>query len=203
MKTTLESIEVKWNGVGEIMCHNGQLANPLNEHTRKIKALSSKRKKTDEDLIDLAKAEFIGSFYWDDRFGPVIPIKCILATLVAGAKKSKYGREVALAVFAEAGPKNGDTGAVRLDYDGPRDIEKLWNNGKPPFVDSQLVRVQQSRIVRTRPVFPGWSLHFFVKFDGSVINRESVIKAMVDAGFYIGLAEDRPRHGRFEVEVIR
>jgi hypothetical protein len=203
MKTTLETIETKWHGVGDIMVHNGQLANPLNEHTRKIKALSAKRKKTDEDLVDLAKAEFVGSFYWDERFGPVIPTNNILATIINGAKKSKYGREAGLAIFVEGTPKNGDAGVVKLDYDGPRDLEKLWNGGKSRFINSMLVRVQASRVVRTRPVLPSWSLHFIVKFDSSVINRETVIKAMEDGGFYIGLSEYRPRWGRFEVEVIR
>jgi hypothetical protein len=203
MKTALETIECKWNGIGDIMCHRGGLANPLDEHARKIKSLSSKRKKTDEDLVDLAKAEFIGSFYWDDRFGPVMPTNNILATLINGAKKSKYGREAGLAVFVEGTGKNGDAGVVKLDYEGPREIDKLWNGGKSRFIDSRLVKVQASRVVRTRPILPNWSVHLLVKFDSSVINRESVIKAMEDAGFYIGLGEYRPRYGRFTVEVIR
>jgi hypothetical protein len=203
MKTTLETIEVIWRGVGDIMCHRGGLANPLDPAARKIKALSSKRKKTDEDLVDLAKAEFEGSFYWDERFGPVMPTENILATIINGAKKSKYGREAGLAIFVEATTKNGDAGVVKLDYEGPREIDKLWDGGKSRFIDSRLVKVQASRVVRTRPVLPSWSLHFIVKFDSSVINRESVVKAMQDGGFYIGLGEYRPRKGRFEVEVVR
>ena len=204
MKIALETIETKWTGISELMHHRGGLANPLDLHARKIKALSSKRKKTDEDYIDLARAEFEGSLYFDERFGPVIPADNILATLVNGAKKSKYGREAGLAIFIESVPKKGDAGVIKLDYDGPRTIEQLWGDGTGKFVSSKLVNVNRARIIRTRPIFPaGWSLHFLVRYDSSVINSDSVIKAMQDGGFYIGLAEWRPRYGRFEVEVIR
>src|SRR4029077_15796900 len=147
--------------------------------------------------------EFEGSLYLDPRFGPVMPTDNILSTIINGARKSKYGREAGLAVFVEGTTNSGDIAVVRLDYEGPRDVEKLWNGGTSKFVFSRLVNVNRSKIMRTRPIFPaGWQLHFFVKFDSSVINRDAVIKSMIDGGFYVGLAEWRPRYGRFEVEVL-
>jgi hypothetical protein len=184
------------------MCHRGGLANPLDPAARRIKKLSSKRRKTDEDYVDLAYAEFEGSFYWDDKHGPVVPTNNILSTTIAGAKKSKMGREAALAIFVEGTEKTGDAGVVRIDYAGPRDIEGLWNGGQGKHVSSELVTVNRAKIVRTRPIFPEWSVSFRAKFDPMVINGDAVLKAMQDAGFYVGLCEWRPRCGRFSVEVL-
>jgi len=202
MKTQFETLVVSWKGATSLMVHRGGLANPLDSEARKIKKLSSKRKKTDEDLVDLAKAEFVGSLYWDEKHGPVVPTNNVLSTLVAGAKKSKMGREASLAIFISGTQKTGDAGIIKIDYDGPRDIESLWNGGQGKYVSSELVNVNRARIVRTRPVFPEWSITFLVKFDPMVLNAESVIKAMEDAGYYVGFCEWRPRYGRFSVEVL-
>jgi hypothetical protein len=203
MKSSLETMRLRFTGVSDLIHHQGTLANPLNPAARRIKALSSKRKKTDEDLVDLAKAEWQGSLYWDEKFGPVVPTDNILATITAGAKKSKYGKEVGLAVFVEGDGKTGDAGVIRLDYQGPRTKEKMWADGNSNFVFTKLVRVNQSRIVRTRPIFPvPWVLEFLLKFDANVVNGDALLKSAIDAGFYIGLCDWRPRYGRFEVEVL-
>jgi hypothetical protein len=202
VKPELESLEVIWRGESPLICHNGRLANPLNPYARKVKSFSSKRKKTDEDFADLARIEFEGSLYLDERYGPCIPCNNILATTISGARKSKMGREIDLALFVEGTPKTGDAGVVKLEYEGPRDIAQLWGNGTSAYVDSRLVVVNRARIMRTRPIFPQWSLHFIVRFDASVVNDEGVIKSMEDAGFYSGLCDYRPRYGRFTVEIL-
>ena len=191
-----------WRGVAPLIHHDGKLANPLNPAARRIKSLSGKRRKTDEDLYDLARAEFDGSMYFDDRFGPVVPTDCIFATLVNGAKKSKVSKEVALGVFVEGINGSGDAGVVKLEYSGPRDLDKLWGDGNTKFVFTRPVIVQRARIMRTRPIFPEWSLKILLKFDPGVVNREVIVRASQDAGFYIGLLDYRPRYGRFSVEVL-
>jgi hypothetical protein len=202
LKAKLETIETVWTGETSLMVHRGGLANPLDLWARKIKKLSSKRKKTDEDYIDLARAEFEGSFYWDEKHGPVMLTNNILSTLINGAKKSKMGREAGLAIFVEGTKETGDAGIVRIDYSGPRTVEELWNNGQGKYVSSELVNVNRARVVRTRPIFPEWSLRFLVKFDPMVLNGDAVVKAQDDAGFYVGLGEWRPRYGRFSVRIL-
>jgi hypothetical protein len=210
MKNVLQVIEVIWRGTSDLICHNGDLADPLNAHSRKLKKISSRRKKTDEDHYDLARAEFEGSLYMSPTHGISIPVDNILATIVGGGKKSKMGREVTLGVFAEGiaatskNPGTGDSAFVRLDYNGPRDVEALWGNGTSPFVFKKGVKVSQSRVMRTRPKFPaGWTLNFLVSFDPTVLNEESVVKAMQDGGALIGICDWRPRFGKFEVELVK
>jgi hypothetical protein len=58
--------------------------------------------------------------------------------------------------------------------------------------------------MRTRPKFPaGWTLNFLVSFDPTVLNEESVVKAMQDGGALIGICDWRPRFGKFEVELVK
>jgi hypothetical protein len=187
MKVAFDELDVQWQGVAPLCLHSGELANPLSPAAKRIKKLSSKRRKTDEDLLDLAKVEWEGSFYWSDDYGPCVPIDNVYSTTVNGARKSKMGKEATLGIFIEGLKNFGDAALIKLEYDGPRSMEELWGDGNSPFVYSKLVTLNRSRIVRTRPIFPQWSIRFRTKFDANVINRESVIKSMEDAGFYIGL----------------
>jgi hypothetical protein len=203
MKRLLEEIKVRWKGINPTICHNGRLANPLDPYARRLKKLNGKQRKTDEDYIDIAKAGFEGSLYWDDVFGPGIPVDNVLACLISGGKKTKHGKEVGLTTFIHPASGNGDASMVKLDYPGPRNIRELWNNGTGKFVSMMGVKIKQSRIMRCRPIFPDWSLDLLVKFDPQVIDREVLFQSMTDAGFYVGLSDFRPRYGRFTVEEIK
>ena len=47
-------------GTAPMLMHNGRLANPLDPATQTLKALTSKRKKTDDDLFDIRTLGFRG-----------------------------------------------------------------------------------------------------------------------------------------------
>jgi len=60
----------------------------------------------------MARIEFEGGLYFDDEAGPIMPSDCIEATIQAGAKKSRIGKDVAAAVFVS-------DDVVPVEYDGP------------------------------------------------------------------------------------
>lgn len=203
MKHLLEEIEVRWKGINQTIQHNGRLANPLDPYARRLKKLNGKQRKTDEDYIDIAHAEFEGSLYFDEKLGPVFPTNNILTCIVSGGKKTKHGKEAALTTFVHAADGKGDGSIVKLDYEGPRSVKELWNGGTSKFVSMMPVKIKQSRIMRCRPIFANWSLHLLIKYDSQVLDRDVLLQAMVDAGFYVGLSDYRPTYGRFEVEVLK
>ena len=45
-------------GIRPLLMHNGRLCDPLDEHTKKLKALAKQRNKSDDDHIRVARAEF-------------------------------------------------------------------------------------------------------------------------------------------------
>lgn len=174
--------------------HNGLMADPTNPLTREIKRIVSKgsKKMTDSDYEQRDRIEWEAGLYWDDDIGLHIPSDNIERCIQLGAQKSRIGKDVQAAVFVAEE-------AVPVQYDGPKDKDKLYADGR--FILRKGVKVQQSRLIRVRPMVPtGWKISFTVEFDDSIINASAISKAMVDAGALIGLGDWRPKFGRFTVE---
>lgn len=186
----LSKLEVTLSGVSPLMLHNGHLADPTNTHTKALKSLTSKRNKTEEDLLNIRQVEWMGGLYLDASGRVAIPAEAVLATVIAGARKDKLGKQASAGVF-EVQP------FYPLKYDGPKDLNKLYADGR--FADYRSVVVQRNRCMRCRPVFPQWDLPIQLSVNDEVINIADVKRALEVAGEVIGLCEYRPRFGRFVV----
>lgn len=185
-----KKIEVAVKGTRELLMHNGQMADPLNEWAVALKEVSGKRSKTDEDHREMARIEFMAGLYWRKDLGPYIPAENLEACLRDGAKEFKQGKKVATGILvAEDAP---------LIYDGPRDPEALFKLG-PKFVDRRSVVIGKSRVVRTRPVFRQWGLAFTLMHDPEVFNRGVILQILTAAGSLKGLGDWRGKRGLFEV----
>jgi hypothetical protein len=79
-------------GTAPLVMHNGQTADPLNKYAKMLKAVSSKRKKTEADYEELARIEFFAGLYMDQN-EPAIPARLLEAAVVEGARKSKSGKQ--------------------------------------------------------------------------------------------------------------
>jgi hypothetical protein len=190
----MKSLTIKWTGIRPLIMHNGLMADPTNPFTRRIKEITSKgsKKLTDSDYEERDWLEWQAGLYWSEKDGPVIPSDNIERCIQLGAQKSRIGKDVQAAVFCTATE-------TRVDYDGPRTKEKMFTDKR--FSLRKGVAVQQSRIIRLRPMIPtGWSITFELEFDDSILNEKALVKAMVDAGALIGLGDWRPKFGRFTVE---
>ena len=172
--------------------HNGRLADRDDPYTRKMKEITSKRNKTDADYFELARLGFHGGLYLNDDNKPCIPGFIFEAALISrggAARKEKMGKEAAAALWVvDDSP---------LIYDGPTDPEKLWVDER--FVLQNLVKVGQSKVMRTRPIFKEWSAEIAVEFNENLIDEESVRRWIEIAGEQVGLMDWRPRFGRFSV----
>jgi hypothetical protein len=194
----MDTIKSKWTGIRPILMHNGQLADWSNPITQQIKAItaSGTKNRSEAEWERLEKLEWLGGLYWDEKDGPIIPGDNIERCIQLGAKKARLGKEVASAVLCT------EPYAV-LNYDGPRDREKLYAaNGK--FALRQGISIKgSSRLIRVRPMFPsGWTLTFEVEFDSTILNRKQIMQAMINAGALVGLGDWKPKFGRFLVEEL-
>jgi len=177
-------------GTTPLLMHNGQLADPLNEFTKALKLLSSKKKKTDEIHMQMAEAEWMGGLYANEAGHPCVPTDNILAMIIAAAKKSRNGVEAKSGVFFMED-------SFPLEYAGPKDASALWESGK--FRDTRGVRVTTSRIMRTRPIFREWALEFSVSTNPEVIKPGQLGEWLVTGGQMCGIGDYRPRYGLFRV----
>jgi len=183
----LQKIMVKVKGIAPLCVHNSQLADPMNKWTKEIKKISGKRKKVDADFEEMAKLEFFGGLYVNDQKQPIIPGECIDATIIGAARRSKDGKKAQLAV------RSSD---LVIEYDGPKNFEELFIE---KFRYAKLVKIGQSRIMRTRPIFREWGGSITIEYDNSEIDESTIKEWVKDAGLKIGLCERRPMFGRFEV----
>lgn len=190
---SLVTLGVKIVGMAPLLMHNCQLADPTNEIVRRIKSITAKgKKKTDSDLEELARLEFIGGLYVNEDGVPSVPGTSIEGAICDGARKSRAGKDATCGVMCE--------GYWPLEYSGPKDQDALW--GDRNFRDMRSVVIGQSRIMRMRPRFSNWKLQFQVSFIDEVVNEKDLRKWIVDAGRLCGILDYRPRCGRFEVESI-
>lgn len=189
----LRTINFTIQGTVPLMMHNGRLADPFYDATKRLKAATSKRKRTEDDNLEIQRIEWEGGLYLNSKGDVHIPKECLWATFYAGAKKSKQGPQYKAGVYIN---DNGN-----LIYDGPRNIEGLREKFHQ-FSDVRLCTVSQKRVLRTRPIFSDWKVKFSVEFDPSIIEESDVIAAVANAGRTVGLCEMRPMYGRYKVESV-
>jgi hypothetical protein len=202
METGYKELTFHIKGIVPLLLHNGLLSDPLDQRSIALsKAVKAAGKsKTEDNLAEMARVEFMGGLYVDENGAPCIPGEVLEACIRSGAKQTKDGKAVQAGLFAD--------GNFPILYTGPKEPDAMWEARGPGkhvgpmagrvFVDRRRCRVGQSAVMRTRPIFRDWSLIFTVSFDPTIMNADSV-KDFVAAAGRCGLCEMRPRFGRFEV----
>lgn len=184
---------VEIEGIAPLLMHSARLADPLDEATKALAKVTSKRKKTDDDHGEVSRLEFLGSLYVSQEFGPFIPGQNLEACLFKGASRLKLGTALKSALLV---PQNVNP----LIYVGPRNADELWKQEQ--FVHRASVKVGTSRVIRTRPVFPTWQVVFEGELDTEVVDQGQFENIAEIAGRLVGLGDWRPRFGRFKVNSL-
>ena len=184
-----KTLTFRITGAAPLLMHNGQLADPANEFSKSMRKISSKRDKTDADFEELARLEWHGSLYLAEG-KPCLPGEILEAAFVAAAKKQKKGKQAQAGIFCPD--------SYPLIYDGVRNPQELWADKQYQYKVG--ARVQQNRVMRTRPIFRNWSCKIQVQYDDSLLNEEEVKHIVRVTGEIVGVGDWRPKYGRFKVE---
>lgn len=179
-------------GTSPLLMHSARLADPLDPIVKEIKKFSSKKKKTDDDHERMAYWEFVGGMYHTDPSGPYVPAANFRKAFIEAARKSRDGKNVEQGMFV-------DTLVNPILYNGPRTIDELWRDKN--FVDRSCVKVQASRLMRTRPIFHKWAVDAECTYDPALLDFDKIVAFARIAGDYIGLCDYRPLYGRFRVKL--
>jgi hypothetical protein len=188
----MKQISLKINGLSPVLLSCDRLADPLDKKTIAHKELTSKRKKTEDDHIAIARSQWEGLLYWDDAIGVYMPSQNIRASLVGGAKLNKLGMQVkrGTLILEEKIP---------LQYGKKLSINQLWDQ---KYIDRRSVVVSQARVMAYRPKFETWKLEFSLIYDENVLDESQILQAFDNAGKFIGIGGFRPEKGgtfgRFE-----
>lgn len=194
----MQDYTVVFEGRMPLVIHNIRLANPLDPYAKALKVLTSKRTKTEDDILEMARIEWEGGLYWASDIGPYLPVsypsRCLRDAGAITRHKTALSR--GLTIMAEDGSER-----IPIQYDGPRDIDELWD-----VEDHRLimpVRVNASRTLRSRPQFPEWRLEFRATIDTEIVDPGTFEAISLRAGRNIGIGESPyGMRARFDAEVM-
>ena len=181
-------------GTTPLLCHNPQLADPDNKWVREIATITGKRKKTEDDRLAISKLEWYGGLYTAPGItGPAYPTANIRKCIIQAAKVNKLGRAVERAVmFTKL--------HVSLDCGKERNLDALFAN--PDHLHRASVGINASRTMRTRPMFPAWSLAAEIVIITQLLDMDDFKRLAALAGQIEGLGDNRVNgYGRFTVEI--
>lgn len=134
------------------------MINPL---AKEKKALVSKKGLTETEQERVYLLEWRMALYLSASGEPVVPAKCIMASLTEAARALRLGKAL------ERGALQLMVAEVPITYDGPRDVEGLWKAPNDQFKFATIVNLTpttatRSMGVRVRPIFRQWALTFDV-----------------------------------------
>lgn len=182
-------------GSSPLLMHNVQLGDPDNFYVREISKLNAlKGKITEEQRAERDWLKFRGGLYHDDDLGPVLPAANVFRSLQQAAALTRNGKDIerGLVMVDEHSP---------LTYDGPRDPEAMWGEGKSKFVDRRMARVNRAPVVAIRPRFDTWSAQFRFELDEDVMSRDDFAFIAEKAGRMIHVGDYRRFFGSYTVEI--
>lgn len=166
--------------VGEtpLVLDNGEAVDITTPISREIsKILSMSGQMTDEQSERLNRLKWQRSLYWDD--GVVFPTRNVLRAAVDAGKSFKLGATI------ERGGMAFTESFVSVEYDGPDDLDKLWENTKYRFrtvVNGTPTKPKASKIVTTRPIFPEWKLTLSAVILPEILDWEDFIRVIEATG---------------------
>lgn len=193
----MKTIRFELTGTMPLMLNNPQVINPFNEFTKKLTPLTSKKKKTDEDMLQILKLKFLASLYTDAQGRYIVPSEHIFSTLVAAAKERKLG-----ASFIRSAQVIGDSVIKFKDADKtPEQLHELgiYVDVRPVSVGS----ISKSKVPTARAIIPEWSIETEIWFDENQINLKDIESCMEVAGLRYGIGTYRQKYGRFAVKKLK
>jgi hypothetical protein len=191
-------INIHLVGTSPILCHNPQMVDPEFALNRQIKMITSKKKKTDEDLKQIERLEWYGGLYTSngDSGPPIVvqPTSKVRKCLIEAAKITKQGKAVerCLSIMELSVP---------LIYKGPKNIDELFK--LPQFTSRLSVGIAQKRVMRVRPQFMPWELKLDALFiEDAGLNQDEFESIVESAGLTTGIGDGRSiGYGRFTGKV--
>jgi len=154
------NIEFVLLGKSPLLCHNPRMVDPEYEVNRQIKLFTSKKKKTDDDLKQIERLEWLGGIYTASVNGNGIvvsqPCSKVRKCLINTGKINKLGKQVERALLMTKQD-------VALIYDGSDKVNNLDDEiarlmANPAFASRLSVGIRGKRVMRVRPQFFPWAL---------------------------------------------
>lgn len=189
----MKTIRFKVTGTTALMLNNPQTVNPFNEYSKMLKPLTSKRTKTEDDLMEISRIKFLSSLYVSNG-AYIIPAQHFEKSVIEAAKERKLGKK-----FERSFRIFNDCPLYFKDKDNTP--EQLYNLGV--YVDIRAVGIKQSKITTTRAIFPEWGTVLECFYDETQLDEKDILEIFEIAGLRYGIGTYRRLYGKYIVEKIK
>ena len=180
-------------GQRPLLMHNGRLANPLDPHTRALKALTGKRTKTDEDLAAICLVEARGGC-WETSDGLLgIPNAAVWRCIYDAAKAFKRGEDIKRSLITD------DLTVPLTVHGGPVSCDDWLTD--PAHIDYRPVKISGRKTMRARPRVEPWAAEHTFELLTEVMDPRDLVPILERAGKLVGLGDCRPTYGAFKVAI--
>lgn len=187
----MQSISFRIEGTTPLMVNNPRTVNPFDEYSKLLKPLTSKRSKTDEDMLEISRIKFLASLYRDIRDEQyILPAQNLEQAVVEAARERKRGKN-----FERSFRIYDDATLVFPDMD--KTPQQLYEMGI--YVDVRAVGIKDVKIPTTRAIFPEWSAAFTAYYDDNQLNEDEVREFLEIAGLRYHVGTYRRKYGAFKV----
>lgn len=193
----IDKMYVKVVGVSPLILQNGRCANPLDPFAKKMKSLTSKKNKTEDDLHAILETQWEAGLYFDPEIGLYMPSENLYAGFYSAAKKHKLGNKCSAVLFPEA-----------LGYpivtENHQNLSKLRDDQRTRFIKT--VVVQRAKTVACRPIFNSWKIDFDLEFERDTWDANEIKTVLQTFSSRIGMGVWRPSspkpgsYGKFIIE---
>lgn len=190
-------IAIELEGTTPLLMHNPRMVDPGYEINRELKAITGKRKKTDDDYARMEMLEWFGGLY--EEGGRVVqPTSKVRKCLIETGRISKLGKHVERSLIMVSLSE-------ALVYEGPEDPKDIFATGNG-FVSRLPVGVNGTkRVMRVRPQFFPWKLNVpAVLLEDAGLDFHELERILALAGRATGIGDARAiGYGRFVGKVVK
>ena len=191
----MKTLRFKVVGTQPLMLNNNQTVNPFNHYAKKLKEFTSKRKKTEEDMLALYGLQFESSLYLaSDGKTYIIPADHFWKSICTAAKEVKLGKkfEQSFQIFDDC----------VLDFPEKNlSPSELYEDSS--HVDIRVGTIMgQRKVPVRRAIFNEWKTEVVCHFDETQIDEKDVIKIFEIAGLRYGVGTYRKKFGKFTIKKI-
>jgi len=182
----MKHIRFEITGVAPLMMNH----NNGNLRPAWFEELCAKEGKSADDYERIYKHEWASKLYLTDR-GPAIPA-CYFESML---------REVMVRRRADSRFNCSVSEDVDLQYEGPRDPDGMWADGRFTCRSSIRLGKEHLNVVRLYPQWDVWNCEFTIALDPSV-DCASAVEVVQLGGRIRGVGCWRPRYGRFAINSV-
>ena len=193
----IKTLKAKFTGINPLLQNNAQTVDVFNKYSKLKKPITSKRTKTDEDVLELRNIDVESKVYFDKELGIYVPSSWIMASLAKNswARIKVKKNDVRAGIFVVE-PK------AKLNYDGMRAVKTIKDIAKNEKFNTTLILPMGAvRLAKSFPIFHKWSFEFTIEYDDSIFNSQDLEDLFNYCAKYNGFGDFRPTYGRALCEV--